>query len=157
MPEPNDAIGSNTGSGVDTRRTGAAVSRDCGMLGIGAAYGDSGGAAGVGPLPEPFANGGGSVDPFDGPNDGPCAALPFAPAADSQPFAVLTSDDRSGPVPVNVAAGDGEAAMSGTGVAGADSGMLASLPLALPGRAAARGISAWPGFGWLRGSSSGLS
>src|SRR3954463_16416666 len=119
MPAPNDAIGSNRGSfGVDTRRPGAAVSRDCGMLGIGAAYGDSG-AAGVGPLPEPFANGGGNVDPFDGPCDGPfdgpCdAALPFAPAADSQPFAVLTSDDRSGPVPVNVAAGD--AASSGTGV-----------------------------------------
>src|SRR5512140_1175834 len=104
MPEPNDAIGSNTASRGDTRRTGAAVSRDCGMLGIGAAYGDSG-AAGVGPLPLPFANGGGSVDPF-GPFDGPCAALPFAPTGDSQPFAVLTSDDRSGPVPVNVAAGD---------------------------------------------------
>src|SRR3569833_2147077 len=142
MPEPVFDPMASFGSGVDTRRTGAAGSRDCGMLGIGAAYGDSGGAAGGGPLPEPFANGGGSVEPFDGPFDGPCAALPFAPAADSQPFAVLTSDDRSGPVPVNVAAGDGEAAMScawGTGVAGADSGMLACLPLrARATRAASR-------------------
>ena len=60
MPEPNDAIGSNIGcSGWLTRRTGAAVSRDCGMLGIGAAYGDNG-SEGAGPLPEPFAKCGGT-------------------------------------------------------------------------------------------------
>src|SRR5690349_16923868 len=132
MPEPNDAIGSNACSAGDTRRCGAEISR----AGTGIAIGGGGACA---------ANG---LD------------VPFAPLVGlwSQPFAVETSDDRSGPWPgggCDTGAGPppdsgiDAACMPGVGVVtGGVSGSAAFLPVA-------RG-SAWL-TGDVFGASSGLS
>src|SRR4051812_48369284 len=128
MPEPNDDIGSNASDGV-TRRARALVSR-------GPDSNSSGGAvvggSGAGALLEPDANAGVPLVPRP--------PMPFIVAAgdggggpprppDSQPFAVDTSDDRSGPSPVGaagtprtVAAGETPESCVGEGVAAATRG-----------------------------------
>ena len=62
MPLPNDDIGSKLRS-VATMRLEAEVSRG---IATGIASAAEIGSAGAGPLPEPFANGGGFVVPFVG-------------------------------------------------------------------------------------------
>src|SRR5690348_1851314 len=117
MPEPNDAIGSNSGSGDDdTRRAGAEVSL--------AATGNTGSAS-CSPVVlacSPVERSAGAFcDPVA------IAAMPFVPfvggvgrGAPSQPFAVETSDDRSGP-------GDGGGGGAGC-AAGAGAAMTGDAP-----------------------------
>src|SRR5262249_52888263 len=110
MPLPNDAIGSNS-SGGDTRRIGADVSR-ADAVAANAAIGSCGGVNGswgAGPLDDPVANALGGDDSRAPLVGGCCAGSGFATPAGpaSQPFAVDTSDDRSGPGAATIGAGAG--------------------------------------------------
>src|SRR5580693_7099948 len=117
MPLPNagmPASNERAAMSLATIRLDAEVSRaiGCGIASAAEMGSTSNaGPAGAGPLPEPFANGGGFVDPLVG----AIAGMP------SQLFAAFaTSDDRSGPgaVPLSVSVGDG--ALSNVGAAAAD-------------------------------------